>query len=99
MASSGAVEPTVSESLARWIAGLRWEDLPGDVIRMAKRVLLDTLGCALHGAATPEAAALARVREDLGSSGPCAVWGTAGGAAPQLAALLNGAHAHLRELD
>jgi len=46
-----------------------------------------------------EADLLRKVRDDLGGAGPCTVWGTPGGAAPQAAALLNGTHAHLRELD
>ncbi len=38
---------TVVEDVARWLVALRYEDLPPDVIARAKRVLLDTLGCAL----------------------------------------------------
>jgi 2-methylcitrate dehydratase PrpD len=90
---------TVSEALAGWIAALDFDRLPADVVRMARRCLLDTLGCALQGSTTPEAALFRTVRDDLGGVGPCTVWGTPGGAAPQAAALLNGTHAHLRELD
>ena len=39
--------PTVAEDIARWVVELRYEQLPPDVIARAKRVLLDTLGCAL----------------------------------------------------
>ncbi len=98
-ASSGSPGPTLSESFARWIAALSFERLPDEVVRMARRCLLDTLGCALQGSTTPEAQLLRRVRDDLGGAGPCTVWGTPGGVAPQAAALLNGTHAHLRELD
>jgi 2-methylcitrate dehydratase PrpD len=66
---------------------------------MARRCLLDTLGCALQGTTTPEARQLRAVQDDLATRGPCTVWGRPGGVAPQLAALLNGTHAHLRELD
>jgi 2-methylcitrate dehydratase len=45
--ASGGEGPTVAEDVARWIVGLRYEEVPGDVIARAKRVLLDTLGCAL----------------------------------------------------
>jgi 2-methylcitrate dehydratase PrpD len=91
--------PTVSEALARWVAGLEFDRLPQGAVRMARRCLLDTLGCALQGSTTPEAALLLKVREDLGGSGPCTVWGLPGSAPAQVAALLNGTHAHLRELD
>ena len=99
MTGSSPTSPTVSESLARWVAALAFERLPADVVRMARRCLLDTLGCALQGSTTPEAVLLRQVRDDLGGTGPCTVWGMPGGAAPQAAALLNGTHAHLRELD
>jgi len=42
-----AQEPTVAEDIARWLVALRYEEVPADVIARAKRVLLDTLGCAL----------------------------------------------------
>jgi 2-methylcitrate dehydratase len=38
---------TVVEDIAGWLVALRYEDLPGEVAARAKRVLLDTLGCAL----------------------------------------------------
>src|SRR5438270_801379 len=43
---------------------------------MARRCLLDTLGCALQGSTTPEAQLLRKVRDDLGGAGPCTVGGT-----------------------
>lgn len=91
--------PPLVEALAARVAGLVWAALPPEIVRMAKRCVLDTLGSALHGAATPEAAALAAAADDLGPTGACSVWGTARTAPPPVAALLNGTHAHLRELD
>jgi 2-methylcitrate dehydratase PrpD len=95
MASSA---PSVIDALAARVADLGWEALPPDVVRMARRCLLDTLGCALQGATTPEAVQLGRAAEDLGA-GACTVWGTTRTAGPPVAALVNGAHAHMRELD
>src|SRR5512143_578587 len=96
MASSA---PTASQALAARVTALRWEALPADVRQMGRRVILDAIGCALNGSRTPEAGLLAAARADLGPDGACTVWGTPGGAPPGGAALLNGAHAHLRELD
>src|ERR1700741_2997088 len=42
-----AGRPTVAEDIAHWLAELRYEDLPATVVARAKRVILDTLGCAL----------------------------------------------------
>ena len=37
-------EVSLGEKLARYATSLRYEDLPEDVIRIAKRTILDTLG-------------------------------------------------------
>jgi 2-methylcitrate dehydratase len=39
----------VAETLARYAVNLKYEDLPPDVVRTAKRTLLDTFGCAIGG--------------------------------------------------
>ncbi|MDP3878682.1 MAG: MmgE/PrpD family protein [Dehalococcoidales bacterium] len=40
---------TVAREIADYAAGFDYKDLPGEVVGMAKRVLLDTLGCAIGG--------------------------------------------------
>ncbi len=45
----GSAQPALAETLASYAAGLRYEDLPSDVVRMAKRTILDTIGCAFAG--------------------------------------------------
>ncbi len=40
---------TVAEDMGQWIAALNYEDLPTAVVEKAKRLLLDTVGCALGG--------------------------------------------------
>jgi 2-methylcitrate dehydratase len=39
----------LAETLARYAAGLKYEDLPEDIVRLAKRTILDTIGCAFGG--------------------------------------------------
>src|SRR5258708_9694769 len=59
-AQEGAERPTgrneppatsgpIAETLADFAVKLRYEDLPGDVIRTVKRTILDTIGCAIGG--------------------------------------------------
>ncbi len=43
-------EPAIAETLAAFAAGLRFEDVPSEVIARAKLHILDTLGTALAGA-------------------------------------------------
>src|SRR5258708_7666160 len=44
---NGGPRGTIVEDIARWLSQLRYEDLPENVVARAKRVTLDTLGCAL----------------------------------------------------
>ena len=39
----------LAETLARYAAHLKYEDIPGDVVRLARRSILDTIGCAYGG--------------------------------------------------
>src|SRR6201995_4063495 len=41
--------PILAETLAHYAAGLKYEDIPEDVVRLAKRTILDTIGCAFGG--------------------------------------------------
>ena len=43
------VQISLAETLARYATALKYEDLPEDVVRIAKRTILDTLGCAYGG--------------------------------------------------
>src|SRR5262245_63147749 len=42
-------EGSLGEKLARYATSLRYEDLPEEGIRIAKRTILDTAGCASGG--------------------------------------------------
>ena len=43
----GENQTTVAEDVGTWVEALQYEDLPPAVVAKAKRVLLDTIGCAL----------------------------------------------------
>ncbi|MBI3042692.1 MAG: MmgE/PrpD family protein [Betaproteobacteria bacterium] len=47
-----AGEP-VARRLAKWVVGLRYEELAAEVVQQAKRCLLDTLGVEIRGATLP----------------------------------------------
>jgi 2-methylcitrate dehydratase len=85
------------EDVARWLAELRYEELPANVVARAKRVTLDTLGCAL-GALDAEPVRLARRVVGLQGGNPQAtVVGVGGKVSCDQAAFLNGMA--LRYLD
>ena len=39
----------MADALARYATDLKYEDLPEDIVRTAKRTILDTFGCAFGG--------------------------------------------------
>jgi 2-methylcitrate dehydratase len=62
------VEITVStdlviDSISELLETLRYEELPGDVVHAAKRVLVDTIGCAFGGHQAPAAVAARAIAE------------------------------------
>jgi 2-methylcitrate dehydratase PrpD len=89
----------LSSVLAEWAAGLRFEDLPEDVVAATKLRVMDVIGLSLAGAETPfgkstRAAALA-----LSGAGPCRVLGTGDMVSVTAAAFVNGAFSQALEYD
>ena len=42
--------PTYTKDLALFVADLRFEDIPAEVVSRAKLLILDGIGCGLYGA-------------------------------------------------
>jgi 2-methylcitrate dehydratase len=89
-AKSGGRGPTVAQDIARWVVALRYEELPADVIARAKRVLLDTLGCALGAIGAEPVKAAQRVVALQGGNPQSTILGLARKASCDQAAFLNG---------
>ena len=87
-------------SLARFSAGLRFADLPPQVVESARRHLLDTFGVAIRGRAHGNASASLQALEGTdGAAGAIAVWGTGRRLAAGYAAMANGIAAHALDFD
>jgi 2-methylcitrate dehydratase PrpD len=95
--SAAAAGPT--ETLAAFASGLRPDDLPAPTLENAKRSVLDTIGCALHGSTLPWGRSLQRVAEAEGGAPAATVWAGRRRTSPQQAALLNATAGHSFELD
>jgi 2-methylcitrate dehydratase PrpD len=89
----------VTRELAEFASVLRYEALPPEVVAMARRCVLDSLGCGIYGSATPWVDAVARTVGLLGQSGTASAWGRPIKADPLGAALINGTAAQGYELD
>ncbi len=86
--------------LARYAAGLRYQELPPEIIQRAKDCIADTVAAIICGAALPWSRIVIDYARRTGPGGKCHILG-AGGApvtAPA-AALANGALAHAFDLD
>jgi aconitate decarboxylase len=91
--------PSTTRMLAEFAVGLRYEDLPADIVANAKRCILDSLGCGLYGSTKPWSQSVARVVENLGQAEKASVWGTRLRADPLGVVLINGTAAQGFELD
>ncbi len=84
---------------SRFAAGLRFADLPAEVVARARLVLLDSIGAIAAGAQEPEMGALAARLVAREGAGEAPVIGLAHAARPGTAALLNGISGTMLELD
>ena len=76
-------------ALAAWATGVRYEDLPPEVVHAAKRDILDSIGCAYAGWRSPKGRLAAEAMVRLGGAGDATVWGARGKIAATHAAFAN----------
>ncbi len=82
---------TVARELAKYARGIKYEDLPQDVVHQTKRILLDTLGCAIGARDSHAARALESYILDTGHPGKATVFGSGLKTSCLNATLANGA--------
>lgn len=87
----GSSVESLEHRLAAYALAVRFEDLPPEAVSSAKRIVLDTLACAL-AAVGSEAAVIAEktVRESFGPGSNATVFGSAKRATIEGAVLVNG---------
>ncbi|HUP95252.1 MAG TPA: MmgE/PrpD family protein [Burkholderiales bacterium] len=81
---------TLVEQLSTYCADLRYEDLPGEVVGQAKRLIIDTVGCALGGYWSEPARIARDIAATVRSSEPVTVIGSGERTSPDLATFANG---------
>jgi len=91
--------PSYSEQLADWVCGLRFEDLPADVVASTKDRVLDVIGLALAGLPMPFGAAVTRATAAMSATGPSRILGSGQRASVAAAAFANGALSQALEFD
>jgi 2-methylcitrate dehydratase len=73
LAQTGQGQITLAETLARFATSLKYEDLPEDVIRIARRSILDTIGCAFGGYTAGPSRIAIKLASDVSSKQPATV--------------------------
>jgi 2-methylcitrate dehydratase PrpD len=88
-----------TRDIAEFVAGLRYEAIPSEVIERIKLLILDSLGCAIFGAELPWSRMLLETLTKVDTSAGCRVWGTGQLLSAPHAALVNGTLVQSFELD
>lgn len=88
-----------SELLTHWSLGLRYEDLPGQVIENTRLRVLDVTGLALAGLGTEFGRSVKQSTLELSPGGSCRIWGSGEATTVTGAAFTNGALSQALEFD
>ncbi len=91
--------PPVTRMLSEFATKMRYEDLPPEVVAMAKRCILDSFGCGVFGANTPWTQSITRVVNSLGQAKKASAWGQKHKADVLGTSFINGTSAQGFELD
>src|SRR6476469_1220462 len=78
------------DRLSRYTKALSYDDLPPEVVQQAKRLIVDTVGCALGGFWGEPARIVRDIAATVHSSEPVSVIGSGERTSPDLAAFANG---------
>ena len=81
---------SLGEKLARYAASLRYEDIPEEVIQIAKRTILDTIGCAFGGYSAGPSKIAIKLASDVTSKRPGTILLSGIKTSPELAVFANG---------
>ena len=81
---------TLVDRLSEYAEALRYEQLPADVVRQTKRLVIDTIGCALGGYASHPAQIARDLAGSVHASESAAIIGSAQRSSPDLATFANG---------
>ena len=88
---------TIVEQLSEYAAALRYEDLPGEVVLQAKRLIIDSVGCVLGGYGGEPAVIARELAGTVTSTTPATVLCSGQRTSPDFATFANGVM--LRFLD
>lgn len=90
---------SLASQLAGWVAQVRYDDLPSDVVESTKLRILDVIGLALAGAETAFGRSTIAAAKAMSPAGPSRIFGTGDAVAAPTAAFANAALSQALEYD
>lgn len=97
-AGRGATETSQTVRLAEYACGIRYEEIPPEVLQRAKDCIADTVAVVLFGGQFPWSQMIINEARQMGA-GQCTILGTGQRVTARAAALAHGAMAHAFEQD
>ena len=88
-----------TRTLAEYIAGLSYKDIPQEVVSHIKLSFIDSLGCALFGSTLPWGKIITSFTKELGKGKGALIWGDGAEVPSTSAPLANGTFIHSFEMD
>jgi len=95
--TAAASSPT--RTLAEYIAGLSYKDIPPEVVSHIKLSFIDSLGCALFGSTLPWGKIITSFTKELGRGKGALIWADGAEVPSTSAPLANGTLIHSFEMD
>jgi 2-methylcitrate dehydratase PrpD len=99
MDAEASTDNVHTRAIAEFVSRLSYEQIPAAVRGRIKLLILDSLGCAIYGAALPWCRILYDTLEKLDATRSTSIWGTGARLSSPHAALLNGTQVQGFELD
>src|SRR5216684_4401802 len=92
--------PALTDSVGRFVAATKYEDIPPGVIELGKKSILDGLGLALAGSRAETGTICREYLKNIGvCGGKAAIAGSALKTSPRFAAFVNGVSIHADDFD
>ncbi len=86
--------------ISNWVSTNKYDDIPKDVVDIMKMIILDSIGCAIHGTTLPTVQKVIKAFADKYEfPNSSIIWGTDKRARPDLATFINGTAVQSDELD
>lgn len=99
MATHHEIDNQYTQAVANFVAGLKYEDIPAEVLHRIKLLMLDSFGCALYGARLEWVDILKKTLRDVDKNQAVGTWGSKDRFSAPHAALINGTQIQGFELD